>query len=89
VNILQPKKAIQTRDELKREFSTVVQSGNFHEVMTHALAQFVLNNTPDAGQLHAVRIFISTLMHMHEVDEEPKTFPTKTLDHTIYNPHSQ
>lgn len=84
MNYIQPKREILDQEDLRREFSTVARSTNFHKVMTHALAQFVITNTPNANELHAVRAFIGVLMNMHEADPVPSPLTAKTLDHSVY-----
>ena len=79
-----PKKLFQSNDPLRKELAIVVTSDNFHQALSFALAEFVMQYKPSAEQSSAVKQFINTLLYLPKESQPMPEFPNKSLDRTIY-----
>ena len=84
-----PKKLFQSNDPIRKELAIVVTSDNFHQALSFALAEFVMQYKPSAEQSVAVKNFINTLLYLPKESQPMPEFPNKTLDRTIYETITQ
>ena len=79
-----PKKLFQSNDGIRKELAIVVTSDNFHQALSFALSEFVMQYKPSAEQSAAVKQFINTLLYLPKESQPMPEFPNKTLDRTAY-----
>lgn len=85
-NELNPKKILQSHENIKKELGVVVNSDNFQFSLSFALSEYVINHSPTTEQLAGVRGFLSVLMNLAAPDEKMPTFPVKMIDHSVLQP---
>src|SRR5678815_2892182 len=79
-----PKKLFQSNDGIRKELAIVVTSDNFHQALSFALAEFVMQYKPSTEQSIAVKNFINTLLYLPKESQPMPEFPQRTLDHAVY-----
>ena len=81
-----PKKLFQSNDGIRKELAIVVTSDNFHQALSFALAEFVMQYKPSAEQSSAVKQFINTLIYLPKEIQPPPSPPIKQLNVEAYEP---
>ena len=81
-----PKKLFQSNDGIRKELAIVVTSDNFHQALSFALAEFVMQYKPTAEQSSAVKQFINTLIYLPKEAQPMPEFPNRQLNTESYEP---
>ena len=87
---LTPQKRFLENEEGVKYFRSIVDSNQFHSILTLALAEYSLRNFPSSEELQGAKAYISVLLNFAETPQPVPQYPIKrvqiiedTRQHTI------